>query len=141
MAEPELMSPQATEEQLVYAKILEIGMYVGLLVLLVTFCLYMVGVMEPYIAMEELPRCWSMGVHDYTECVNIETGWGWTKLLGHGDFLNFIGIALLAGVTIICYAAILPVLWRNGDRAYLVIAGLEIVVLVLAASGILASGH
>ena len=62
-------------------------------------------------------------------------------MLGKGDFLNFIGIAILGGVTIICYLAIIPTLLRKKDKAYVAMAFLEVLVLTLAASGILAVGH
>jgi hypothetical protein len=44
-------------------------------------------------------------------------------------------------VTIICYLAIFPVLWRNNDKVYAVFALLEALILALAASGFLAVGH
>jgi hypothetical protein len=62
-------------------------------------------------------------------------------MLAKGDFLNFVGIAILAGVTIICYLAIVPTLLRKKDRAYLTMAIVEVLVLALAASGILSVGH
>jgi hypothetical protein len=62
-------------------------------------------------------------------------------MLRYGDFINFIGIAILAGVTIMCYAAIVPTLLRNKDTVYAIIAVLEVIILGAAASGILAAGH
>jgi hypothetical protein len=62
-------------------------------------------------------------------------------LLGKGDFVNFLGIAILSGVTIVCYAGIIPTLLRKKQTAYVIIAIAEVVILVLAASGILAAGH
>ena len=62
-------------------------------------------------------------------------------MLGHGDFLNFMGIAVLAGVTILCYAALVPMLVKRKDPIYAALAILEVIVLALAASGILAAGH
>ncbi len=58
-----------------------------------------------------------------------------------GDYLNFVGIALLAAVTIVCYIGILPNLFRKKDWIYATIAVLEVLILVLAASGIVAVGH
>ena len=69
------------------------------------------------------------------------TGWSWVLMLGHGDFVNFIGIAILAGVTIPCYIAIVPLLLKRKDFICAVLALLEVVVLVVAASGIIAVGH
>jgi hypothetical protein len=63
-------------------------------------------------------------------------------LIGKGDYLNYVGITILAGLTIICYLVILPILLRKKDMPYLVIAIIEVAVLLLAASGILkAGGH
>ena len=131
----------ATKEQLLYAGILDKGMKIGLVILVVTFALYLFGVMKPHIPVEELPQYWSMSVHDYLEAADLGTGWSWLGNLGEGDLLNFVGIAFLAGVTIICYLAIVPGLMRNKDTAYVVLAILEVLVLVLAASGILKAGH
>ena len=142
-------SGEADADQLFYASILEKGMYLGLGILLITFILYLTGVMQPGIPIEELPRLWTMSAHDYLETVNHEflhqpqvvDGWRWVHLLGMGDYVNFIGIALLSLVTIVCYAGILPSLFRKKDWIYATIAILEIVVLVLAAGGIGAGGH
>ena len=54
--------------------------------------------------------------------------------------MNFLGIAFLAGVTIVCYLRILPILFAKKDRIYALIALLEVLVLSLAASGLLSSG-
>jgi hypothetical protein len=62
-------------------------------------------------------------------------------MLKYGDFINFIGIAILAGTTIFCYLAIVPLLLKSNDKVYAVLALLEAIVLALAASGILAVGH
>jgi hypothetical protein len=141
-------SGEADADQLLYAGILAKGMYLGLGVLLVTFVLYLTGIMQPGIPIEELPRLWTLSAHDYLETVNHEflhrphvvDGWRWIFLLGTGDFVNFIGIAILAAVTIACYAGILPSLFRKKDWIYFTIAVAEIVVLVLAAYGI-GGGH
>jgi hypothetical protein len=143
------MDPRPNEEQLLYAKILEIGMYIGLGLLLVTFFLYVSGIVQPAVPVEELPNYWEMSVHDYLEATNHDhvhrehatTGWSWLLLLGKGDYLNFLGIALLSGVTIVCYLGIVPILIMKRDLVFAVIALVEVVILALAASGILSVGH
>lgn len=140
MATNAIKKPGAAEEQVVYAGILEKGMLAGLGILVITFVVYVLGIFEPYIPVEDLSRYWSMNVHDYLLAANIKTGWWWASQLGKGDFLNFIGIALLAGVTIICYAAIIPTLLRKKDIIYAVLALLEVIVLSAAASGLIAGG-
>ena len=46
-------------------------------------------------------------------------------------------IAILAGVSIICFLSIVPLLWKNGDRIYALLAITEVIILTVAASGIL----
>lgn len=132
---------EASPEQILYAKILEIGMYIGLLILFITFGLYAFGIVDPYIPLDKISHYWSYSVNDYLEHANIQAGWAWLGMLKYGDFINFIGVAILAGVTIFCYAAIVPTLLRNNDKVYAVLAVLEVLILSAAASGILAVGH
>jgi hypothetical protein len=132
---------KAGPEQLRYAAILEKGMLFGLLILLITFGIYVFGILNAYIPPTQLPEYWKLNVHDYLEKAHIEIGWAWLGMLKYGDFINFIGITILSGVTIICYLAIFPVLWRNNDKVYAALALLEALILALAASGILVVGH
>ena len=132
---------EASPEQVLYARILEIGMYLGLLVLFVTFGLYAFGIVDPYIPLDKISNYWSMNVNDYLKHAEIKAGWAWLGMLKYGDFINFIGVAMLAGVTIFCYAAIVPTLLKNNDKVYAVLAVLEVIILSAAASGILAVGH
>lgn len=127
-------------EQMLYANILNKGMLIGLAILVVTFALYVFGVIKPFIPVSELSNYWHLPVHDYLQKADIPAGWGWLGMLGYGDFLNFIGVAVLAGVSIICYAAIVPTLWKSGDKICTVIAILEVIVLTAAAIGIFGSG-
>ena len=127
-------------EQLLYANILNKGMLLGLVILLITFALYVFGIIKPFVPLDQLSQYWGLGVSDYLHELNIPTGWAWLGLLGYSDFLNFIGIAFLAGISIICYIAIVPTLLKNGDTIYAVLAILEVIVLTAAATGIFGSG-
>ncbi|MDH3567663.1 MAG: hypothetical protein OEM61_09970 [Desulfobacteraceae bacterium] len=141
MDEKQPATLEATPEQLLYARILEMGMYFGLLILFVTFGLYAFGILDPYIPLDKISDYWSMNVNDYLEHAEIKAGWAWLGMVKYGDFINFIGVAILAGVTIICYAAIVPTLLKNNDKVYAILAVLEVIILSAAASGILAVGH
>ncbi|MBT8341072.1 MAG: DUF1634 domain-containing protein [Desulfatitalea sp.] len=140
MAESQNTSLQATPEQLLYAKILEKGMYLGLALLLVTFFIYCFGILKPYISLDSISEYWGMTVSDYLHQADVEAGWAWLGMLNYADFLNFVPIAMLAGLTVICYLAIVPGLFKNGDLVMAVLALLEAVILSIAASGILGSG-
>jgi hypothetical protein len=142
---PEDQDPDAslepTPEQVLYAGILEKGMYAGLACLFITFALYVFGIMGSYIPLRELPHHWSKPVHEYLADAEIHAGWSWLGMLKYGDFVNFLGIAALAGVTVLSYLAIVPLLLKSRDFIYAALAALEVIVLVAAASGIIAGGH
>ncbi len=132
--------PPVAEEQLAYAQVLDVGMKLGLLLLLATFALYASGALTPHIPVTDLPRYWSLSVKEYLAATGIHDGWSWIHMLRKGDFLNFVAIAFLAGVAIVCYLAITPIFFRKRDRVYGWLALVEVAVLVLAASGILKVG-
>ena len=134
------MAQQATEEQLLYANLLNKGMAVGLIGLVVTFIIYGAGILETMIPLDQVQNYWVMPVNDYLAASGIHAGWAWLGNLGYGDMLNFVPIALLSGITIVCYLAIIPGLMKKKDTAYVVIAIVEVLVLCFAASGILGSG-
>jgi hypothetical protein len=134
------MGLKATEEQVLYANILNKGMMIGLLGLVVTFIIYGTGILKPLIPMEQIQQYWLLSVHDYLAASGIQTGWAWLGHLSSGDMLNLLPIAFLSLMTIVCYLAILPGLLRKKDTAYAVLAVLEVLVLLLAASGMLKSG-
>lgn len=131
---------KASEEQMAYAGVLNIGMWLGLAILVITFFVYISGVLPTYVPIDDLPKYWTMRVHDFNMALNAPTGWNWVGLVGKGDYLNFVGIAILSGLTILCYLVILPILFRKKDTAYAIIAIVEVLVLSLAASGLLKTG-
>jgi hypothetical protein len=131
---------RATEEQIAYAKILNVVMFLGLAIMVVTFIIYLFGILPSFIPPQDIPKYWGMKSSNFIHTFHAPTGWAWVALTNKGDYLNFVGIALLAGLTVLCYLVILPILIRKKDMAYVVIAIIEVLVLVLAASGILKSG-
>ncbi len=131
---------RASEEQIAYAGILNIGMWLGLAILVLTFFVYVSGTLSCHVPINDLPQHWSKSSKEFIHTCSAPTGWGWVARTGKGDYLNFIGIAVLAGLTILCYLTILPILMRKKDTPYVVIAVLEIAVLALAASGIMKVG-
>jgi hypothetical protein len=131
---------KASEEQMVYARLLNKGMLIGLVLIIISFAVYMSGLFSSFIPPQEIPNYWGMSSKNFIHTLHAPTGWAWVAMVDKGDYLNFVGIAFLAGVTILCYLAILPILMRKKDIPYVVIAIIEVAVLVLAASGILKSG-
>ena len=124
-------------EQRICARWLEIGARLGLAVLIASFAVYVLGLAEPLVAPQDLARLWTLPVDRYVAATGAPTGWGWLGLLGKGDYLNLFGVALLASVTAAACAAIVPALVRDGQRLQAAFALLQVLVLVIAASGLL----
>ncbi|MDK2887149.1 MAG: hypothetical protein PWP72_26 [Thermoanaerobacter sp.] len=137
---PAVPKVEVAPEQLVYANVLLYGSWLGIALLLLTNVIYLTGLVRPYIEPSMLPQYWGMKASEFVQVAHIPTGWGWISMLGYSDFLNFIGMALLGALTIIGYLILLPAYLSKKDMPYTFIVLTEIVVLVLAASGILAVG-
>ncbi len=130
------------EEQIAYAKWLDWGMKIGLLLLIITFIIYITGILSPQIPISDLPKYWKLKAHEYLSSAGIKAGWAWLSMVTKGDFLNFVPIAFLGAVTILCYVRILPIFLRKKDIAYFIFALAECLILILAASGLLhVGGH
>ena len=128
------------QEQIVYANLLLIGVWFGLFLLVVTYTLYLTGILPPHVPIHEVPNTWGVGVDQYLHDTQSPNGWGWISFLGTGDFLNFVGFAFLALTTLACYLVLMRAYASRKDWIYFAICGLEIVVLAVAASGLLGAG-
>lgn len=128
-------------ENLRYAQLLDWGTRVGLVVLVVSFAAYVSGLMESHVPVSRLPEVWSHPVGRYLELTQSPTGWGWVALVHRGDIAGLGGIVILAGCSLVCLLALVPVYLKRGDRAFAVLCLLEVAVVVLAASGLLTGGH
>ncbi len=137
------LSVEASPAQLNYATVLNYGSIVGFVALLITFCMYVFGfsLAPAHIPLDELVSTWHLSSAEFNKLHNVPIGWGWVNLLATGDFANFIGIAILAGVTILCYIKLALDLYKTGDKLMGHIAVVEVIVLTLAASGLVAGGH
>jgi hypothetical protein len=131
---------QPSREQIIYANLLIIGVLAGLIILVTTYAIYVTGILPAHIEISLVPTLWGKGVGEYLEITHSPHGWGWVPLLAKGDFLNYIGFVLLALMTIFCYLVLVRGYIRQKNWIFTVIAVLEIVVLSVAASGILGSG-
>ena len=129
-----------TREQIIYANLLIIGVWVGIAILATTYAIYLTGALPSHVEISLIPSLWGKGVNEFIEITHSPYGWGWVSLLTKGDFLNYTGFVLLALMTIICYLVLVRGYIRQKNWIFAVIALLEIIVLSVAASGILGSG-
>ena len=120
-----------------YARWLAIGARLGFIALVISFVIYLFGLVPPGIPPTELPRYWGLPVAEYLAATHAPTRWGWLARLPQSDFLNFVGVAILGFTSIACYLRLVVDYWRETDRLYVAICLAQIVVLLVAASGVL----
>ena len=125
----------------IYADVLGKGRLIGIIFLFFTYIIYLFSIVKPYIPVDQLQKLWSLNINEFLEQTKISTGWNWISMLGYSDYMNFVGITILAGITIVSYLSIIPKLFKNKDFIYLGIAVMEVIVLVSAASGFLTASH
>lgn len=131
---------EVTSEQNLYANILLVCSWAGIIFMLITFILYMAGFMHPLIKPSDMPNYWGMNVNEYLEATKGPSGWSWLSFINHSDYLNLIGLAFLGTVAMIGYVSLLVNYLRKIDVPYVVMVTLEIIVITLAASGIFHTG-
>ena len=120
-------------EQQIYARWLDLGTRAGFLVLLVSFGAYVFGALDPHMPPHQLPALWGLPVDHYVSAARAPVGWGWLALVVKADYLNYVGVALFALVTLAAYARLVPTLFAQGERLRAAIAAVQVVVLLVAA--------
>ncbi len=131
----------STPRRETYASWLENCSRIGLAIVAISFAIYVTGSIESHLPVEDIPSYWGMSAAEYMQATGYRGGWSWTSLLHKADYMNFIGICLLASVTMICNLRLIPMLLKENDRILAGICIAQIIVILLAASGILAVGH
>ena len=126
-----------SSEERICARWLEAGTRVAFTVVLASFAIYVLGLLDPLVPLQELVQLWGLPVDRYVAATGAPTGWAWLRFLGKGDYLNLLGIALFAAVTIVCYARMVPAFSQQGKRAQAMFALLQVLVLLAAASGVI----
>lgn len=135
------MTDRTQRPELRYARLLDWGARIGLVLLVLSFFAYVTGVLPARVPVQQLPELWTQPLQRYLELSGVSTGWSWLALLRNGDMLCLAGIAVLAGCSGLCVLSLLPLYRANADRAYLWLAAAQVAVLLLAASGVLEGGH
>ncbi|MBF0104016.1 MAG: DUF1634 domain-containing protein [Deltaproteobacteria bacterium] len=136
------MDNKQIPEQITYANILFFGAWIGIFIMILTYVVYATGLITPHVDIMLIIQNWDKGVDEYMHITNSPRGWEWLTLLDKSDYLNFVGLVLIALLTIVCYLFLMVGYKKKKDWIYFFICLFEIIVLAFAASGILdAGGH
>ncbi|HEY5899074.1 MAG TPA: hypothetical protein VIV54_16020 [Burkholderiales bacterium] len=130
------MALKHADAQEVYAGWLELGSRIVFVASAASFLLYLSGVVPSSIPPDKLPDLWNLPVDEFLRRGDAPIGWHWIAFIGYSDYLNVLGIALFALLSLSCYVRVLPAFVRHGERLQAALALAQIVVLAAAASGL-----
>jgi len=130
-------SYEGREEERLYANFISFGSMVAIGLLIFGYVFYVGGILSPAVPITSLPSVWGLDVREYVSAIGAPTGWGWLRHLNRGEYFNYLGISLLAGLNIVGYIVLLPGAIRRKETVYTILVAAEIVVLVLAAGNFL----
>jgi uncharacterized membrane protein len=130
-----------TEEErvtdgIVFARTLKIGVWLSLVLVVITFLLYVFDIVPAHVPVDQLPKYWSLSASEYQRQTGTQPGMGQIKLNGDSDLLCLMAIALLSTISLVSLAAVLTRYVARRDLIYAIIAALNIAILVLAACGV-----
>ena len=126
------------ERRQIYARWLDYATKAGFAISLVAFLAYVTGLVPAFVPPSELPRYWMLPVDRFVAATGAPQQWAWLNFLRYSDVLNVGAVALLALVTPVCYARLVPKLLAQRDWLQLALACAQVLVLLVAASGLLA---
>ena len=129
-----------TEQRKAYADLADGIVRIGLLLVVATFVPYVLDILSPRVELSRASELWSLPLQEYLAKTGGRPGLWWVSMLRYADYLPLAAIAFLASASIICYLRVIPIFARNRMAAYVVIAALQVVVFLIAASGVLAAG-
>ena len=124
--------------QKTFARWVNAGTRIALAMLVVGYAAYVTGLLQAHLQPDALAKLWHLPLKDYLAASGAPTGWSWVELAHRGDYINYLGIGLLCTIVMLAYVRVLPMLVKSA-RAHALIAVLELVVLLAAASGLLHS--
>ena len=134
-------APLQSTEQLLYAQLLDWGARLGFVLLLVGFAVYVFGWADALVPLEQLPQLWNQPAHVFQQRTGMPAGWDWLALVHKADVANLVGIALLAGCSLPPLLGAMGLYLKRREWTLALLCAGVVVVVVLAASGLLGAGH
>jgi hypothetical protein len=135
------MSNEIDRVQLQYASLLSWLVRVGLALMFLAFAAYAIGIVPSRLDLRDVPDRWTLSSDEYIAQAGIESGWGWTGTIDDGRTLAFASLVVFPAGTMILIAIAVLLYLKDRSWIYAIIAGLETLVLVVAATGIISGGH
>ncbi|MCF7837539.1 MAG: hypothetical protein K9N49_02825 [Candidatus Marinimicrobia bacterium] len=140
MHTPPPIGTYANRRRLIFADWLRGGSRLAFALLVLALLLYFTGLATPQIPLDELPRHWGRPAAELLTHNDLTPGWSWLGQLPAAEALLLAATGLLATVIVLALARLLPIFLVEKNYHLALIAGLQLLVLLAAASGCLQAG-
>ena len=130
----------ASDNQLLLATLYRFVTFIGFTCIAAGFVLYVSGVLPAHIPVDEVSSYWHLSAQEYAGQTGTPYGWDLIKAIAAGDMISLASLVLMAIAVIVCLIIMVFAFLKSENRIFAVGTVLQIVVLALAASGIV-SGH
>lgn len=126
----------AAEIENSYAVTLEWVLTIGIITIAATYILYIFELLPLSVSAEATSEHWSISADKAAAKGIVSIGWEWIKHIPDADALSLASIALLTLTPMISLIVASMAFFKRKDHAYTIISILQIVVLLIAVSGI-----
>jgi len=126
--------------QLVYAQVLENVSHIGIAFLTVGYLAYVLQLLPLSVPIDIIAGNWHLKASEMQHKLHTPSGWSFlhnTAILLKGDIISYLSIFYLAMATIVCLAFATITFYREKNYVYTTLAVLQVVVLLVAASGLI----
>jgi hypothetical protein len=134
----------ADRVQLAYAKTLDYVSHAVMLAMAAGYIVYMLQLLPLEVPVETIAGNWHLSASAMQAKLHPSCGWSCfsslTALL-HGDAVSYASVIFLALATLICLASAAAVFFSEKKHLFLAITMLQVLVLLVAASGIMTGSH
>ncbi|NTU92493.1 MAG: DUF1634 domain-containing protein [Chlorobiaceae bacterium] len=134
----------ADRVQLTYAKTLEFVSHSVIVVMAVGYLFYLLQLLPLGLPIETIAGNWHLSSAELHDTMQVPCGWSCFSSLStllHGDSVSYASVVFLAMATTLCLATAIWAFFSEKNYFYAAMATLQVVVLLLAASGIFSSGR
>ena len=126
----------ASETQLILAGLYRYIAIVGFVIIAAAFILYVSGLLPGNVPVEEVKSYWHLDAGGYAAETGTPFGWDILKSLFRGESLSLGSLVFMAVAVIVGLIIMIAAFMKKGDRVFALVALLQTIVLVLAASGV-----
>lgn len=134
----------ADKVQLAYANTLEIVSHAIIIVMALGFVLYVLQLLPLTVPVETVAANWHLNATKLQMKIHHHCGWScFTDLQTflHGDAISYASVIFLSMATLLCLSTAFIAFIREKNQIFAGITMLQVLVLLVAASGIFTSGH